>query len=378
MSTLKCLVALGCALTIVMGCQQPLEEASTTANRYLYVSSGLCYSGPGITTFTAATASNLVYKINTATGVRESIIADFSAFPATAGDTPISIVNWDDENLVVFVRNVNAGSLQTLPKLGGDRNIFGTNPAMSTIISTAPKGMIKSSDGGLLMIRTGFIEKINSTGVRQNTPYVNSNLGATCGTANTYLTNMAISSTGRIITANGAASPNNRVISVPAAGASGSCSAGLAAPTAATYATDLVFDKANGKLIVAYAGATTAANVNSIHAYDFDESTGAISNDQVIYDANASPSTYNYLLFGISAMTLDEETNTLYVATAISNATTVVNYAIEKFSYDATKIGTANSEVLTRSGTVPFYNYGIDTKCISSMTVGTDPTEAAD
>lgn len=369
MRLLNKLITLFVLMTLLISCQPVVDDPSSTAPRYLYVSSGLCYSGSGITTFTSTTSSNLIYRIDTATGIRESILADYSAFPASAGDSPVSIIDWDSNNLLVMVRNGTAGRLELLPKIGGTRNSFGTNPAIGTILSTAPQNMAKSSDGGVLMIRTGFIEKINSSGTRQNTPFVNNNLGATCGTANVLYTNISISNTGRIITANAAASPNNRVISLPAAGATGSCSAGLAAPATTTYATAMVLDKTHSKLIVAYAGSTTAANINSIHAYDFNETTGAITNDQVIYDSSAYPATYSYLLFAISAMTLDETTNTLFVATATSNATTVVNYAIEKLSYDATKIGTANSTVLTRSGTTPFYNYGVDTKCISAMSV---------
>jgi hypothetical protein len=182
-----------------------------------------------------------------------------------------------------------------------------------------------------------------------------------------------VTSTGRIVTANAAATPNNRVVSVPAAGASASCAAGLAAPATTTFATAMVYDSTNKKLLVAYAGPTTAAQINSIHAYDFDESTGAISNDQVIYDANLYPATYNYLLFGISAMAFDPDSSTLYVATAISNATTVVNYAIEKLNYNAAQIGVTNSAVLTKTSSVPFYNYGVDTKCISSMVISNEP-----
>ncbi|XGC81196.1 hypothetical protein ACES2L_01715 [Bdellovibrio bacteriovorus] len=382
MGRLKNVLLCGSLLALIASCQPTVEETPASeetpadneiaATKHLYVTTGLCYSGNGITTFTAATASNLILKLNADTGVKEATMADFWAAPAAAGDTPISIMDWDDDNLLVFVRNGATGRLETMPKVGGVRNTFGTTPAMSTIISSNPANMAKSSDGGILMIRTGFIEKVTSSGIRLTTPHVNSNLGATCGTANALLTNIAVSATGRIITANAAASPNNRVISVPAAGATGSCSAGIAAPAATTYATAMVFDKVNSKLIVAYAGPTTAANVNSIHAYDFDEATGNITNDQVIYDAASFPATYSYLLFGISAMTLDEDTNTLYVATAISNATTVVNYAIEKFAYNASKIGSVNAEVLTRSGSVPFYNYGVDTKCISAMSVVTE------
>ncbi|KYG67036.1 hypothetical protein AZI86_08455 [Bdellovibrio bacteriovorus] len=372
MKASKRFVLCGAILVFSVSCQQPVvDNAALTAHKFLYVASGQCYSGNGITTFSNTTSSNLIFTINTETGVRDRIIADFSASPASAGDTPSSIVDWDQDNLLVYVRVGTTARLETLPKKGGTRNSFGTTPALSTFITTAPKSIQKSSDGGALLVRTGFIEKVTASGVRSGTPFVNNALGATCGTANALLTDVVVSATGRVITANGAASPNNRLISVPAAGANGSCAAAMAAPITTTYPVAMVFDKANSKLIVAYAGSATTVNVNSIYAYNFDESTGVISNAQKIYDLSDYPTTYNYLLYGISAMTLDAETNTLYVATAISTATTVVNYAIEKFSYNAAAIGTNNATVLTKSGSLPFYNYGIDTKCISSMVVGT-------
>lgn len=373
MKALKSFVLCGAVAMVSISCEKKLEDASSS--KFLYVASGQCYSGNGITTFTNTTSSNLIFKVNPETGIRDGIVADYFASPAAAGDTPASIIDWDADNLLVYVRNGTTARLETLPKKGGIRNNFGTSPAMSTIITTAPKTIQKSADGGVLMIRTGFIEKVNASGVRNITPYVNNNLGATCGTANTLYTDIAVSATGRIITANAAATPNNRLISVAATGATGSCAAAQAAPATTTFATAMVFDKVHGKLIVAYAGSTTATNINSIYAYDFDENNGAISNGQMIYDAFAYPATYNYLLFGISAMALDTDTNSLYVATAISSATTTVNYAIEKLSYNASAIGTANTTVLTRAGTLPFYNYGVDTKCISSMVLSTAPVQ---
>lgn len=135
-------------------------------------------------------------------------------------------------------------------------------------------------------------------------------------------------------------------------------------PVAAAY------DGVNSKLIVAYAGSATTTDINSIYTYTVNESTNAVSGAQKIYDANLYPATYPYLLYGISEMVFASSTSSLYVATAINTATTVANYAIEKFSYDATKIGSDNTHVLTRSGTTPFYSYGVDTKCISSMVIG--------
>lgn len=376
MSTMKYAASLVVASLVMGACQPKVDdsnsEAAQSLTKYLFVSSGACYSGLGLTTFSTTTSSNVVYKVNLSTGVREALIADYNSSPATPGDSPISIVDWDKHNLAVLVRNGTAGRLELLPKAGGTRGVFGTNPATSTILSTAPQNMAKSSDGGLLMIRTGYIEKVNATGVRQTTPYVSNNLGATCGTANTLLTNIAVSPSGKIITASANATP--KLISVASSGATGSCLAGQA-PTGSSYATAFAYDNTNNKVIVAWSGSTTATDVNSIVVYDYNDTTGAFSNPQKIYDANAYPATYSYLLFGVSAMTYDETDGQVYIATAISTATTAVNYVIEKFTYNPNMLGVDNTKVLVRSGSVPFYNYGLDTKCISAMTVTNDPLD---
>jgi hypothetical protein len=308
------------------------------------------------------------------TGNRDRIIADYNAAPASSGDTPVGMVDWDADNLLVLVANGSSGRIEKVPKTGGDRSNFGLNPGPGTILATTPRGMVKTSDGGLLILRTGFVEKVNTSGIRQGSPWVNNALQATCGAANTFYTSVITSSasSNRIIATHAAASPANRTVSLGAtgAGATSGCAAAQASPQTTTFPVASVFDHTNSKVIIAYAGSAATVDINSIYAYDFNESTGALSNAQKIYDASLYPATYSYFLFGISAMTLDETTNTLYVATAISNATTVANYAIEKFTYDPSQLGTNNALVLTRSGQVPFYNYGVDTKCISQMVVG--------
>lgn len=369
----KFTILLPVIISLSTACQQktPTESdsASTTTGRYLYLATGLCYSGNGITTFSATTASNVVMKLDTTTGQRE-ILADYNSAPASSGDTPVAVVDWDTDNLLVLVQNGTSGRIESLPRKGGNRSNFGLNPGPATVLATTPRGMVKTPDNGLLILRTGFIEKVNASGIRVGAPYVNSSINAACGTTNSFFSSLTVSpNDGRIIATHAAASPANRIISLPSTGLATSCVA-TASPQTTTFPVATAFDKTNNKVFVAFASSTSTVDQNSIAVYDYDSATGNVSNRQVIYDSFLYPATYNYLLFGISAMTYDDTTKTLYVSTAISNAATVVNYAIEKFSYDATKIGTANSTVLTRSGTLPFYNYGIDTKCVSSMVVG--------
>lgn len=372
------MLVIACALSI--SCQKTVEQTadSTSTPIYLYVSSGLCFAASGVTTFSATTSSNLVYRVNTSTGVRDSIIADYNSSPASAGDTPTGIVDWDTNNLLVLVGNGASGRIEYLPKTGGTRSYFGLTPGPATIFSAIPRFFNKTNDGGFFTARSGAIDKMSSSGVRQAGPsasanYVMNNLGATCGTVNTtYTFAVNTGSTQNRIIAGHAFAGTNRLISLPSNGGNTSCTAAQAAPSAGTsWPLAAVFDKTNSKLIVAWGNSATTGpgTTNLIIAYDYNDSTGAFGTANIIYDIGAA-TPYPYTLYNISAMALDSTNNYLYVSTAISTATTVVNYAIEKFSYDATKLGTANSTVLGRVGSAPFYNYGVDTKCISSMVIG--------
>lgn len=376
------LIAIFC-VSSGLGCQpKKIEETTATdasntdSTRYLYVTSGVCQAGAGVTTFSATTSSNLVYRIDLSTGERESIIADYNAPPASAGDSPVGLVEWDADHLAVLVGTGATGRLEVVPKNASARSNFGMTPGPATVFSAIPRFMSKTNDGGLFTIRSAAIDKISSSGVRQPGPsasvtYVTNALGATCGNTNTlYSFALHTSTASNRIIAGHSVAAQNRVISLPSIGASSAtqCVAAQAAPGAGTaWPLAAAFDRTNSKLIVAWGNSATTANTNMIVAYDYNDSTGAFGTANVIYDI--STGTFPYTLFNVSAMTLDESTNTLYVSTAISTATTVVNYAIEKFAYDPTKLGTANGSVLTRSGSAPFYNYGVDTKCISGMMI---------
>lgn len=378
-----CLAIMG---TLIISCGKKEEEvaaengssensSSQSTQRYLYFSSGLCRTGSGVTSFTAATSSNLIVKVNLSTGQREAIVADYSSFPASSGDTPVGLIDWDANNLAVTVGNGTSGRIELVPKNGGTRSNFGLNPGPSTVFSATPRYMGKAADStGFFTIKSGSIDKISNNGIRQSGPsastnYVMNNLGATCGATNT-LYNFAVQSpSGKIISGHAVASAN-RLVSLSSSGASSAtqCLATQAAPGAGTaWPMDAVYDSANNKLIVAWANSATTANSNMIVIYDYDDSTGAFGTSYTVYDAST---TSGYVLFNIASMAYDSTKKILYVATAISTATTVVNYAIEKFSYDPTQIGIDNTKVLTRVGSSPFYSYGIDTKCISSMMIG--------
>lgn len=337
-----------------------VEPVSTAIPKYLYVSTGTCYSGNN-TTFTTATASNQTYRLNLTSGQKELNIADYFSLPANPGDSPVGLVDIDDSTMMILVESASGRRIEKLAKVANPtRTIFSSNTAA---LSAVLKGITKTSDGGYLIAKTSGIEKLTSQGIRMGSPYIGTALGATCGTSNANINNVAVTSSGKIIYTNAAAS-NNRwgVISPNGYSSAADCLAAQAAPDVNSYPVAVQFIPSYNQVIVAYAGNSLNVNLNSIYVYDFNDSTNVISNATKIYDANTYL-TAGYLLYAISAMIYNPDDRTLFVATAVSNATTVVNYSIEKLNYNP------DAKTLTRSSTVPFYSYGVDTKCISSLMI---------
>ncbi|MES3038973.1 MAG: hypothetical protein V4736_13790 [Bdellovibrionota bacterium] len=362
-------------ILVIVGCGPVSEDilSSSAASTYLYVAAGACYSG-GNTTFTNLTASNIVYRINTVNGIRDAVIADYNQSPAQVGDTPVGVVAKDLTYLYVLVENTTSVGSRRIERVerraSGSRSMFSNN---ITALSAQLRGISTLSSGDILLSKSTAIEKLSSANVRITAganPYVNAP-GGTCITSTTLISKVLTLGNGNIVFLHAAAA-QNRIGIISAAGytAAADCKTSQAAPTATAFPVAAAYDATNTTLIVAYAGNTLATDVNSIYAYSVNETTNVISNPQKIYDASLYPVTYPYLLYGISEMTYDSVNRSLYIATAISTVTTVVNYAIEKFTYDFSKIGVSNTTVLTRVGSTPFYPYGIDTKCITSMFVG--------
>lgn len=368
-----CFIAFAALLITSCG-QASLENtAASVSGPYLYVTTGACYSGNGITPFSNTAASNLVYRLNLSTGQKDMLIADYYSSPANPGDSPVSIVDNDSDSVLVLVENTTTVSLRRIEKVEkrsyGSRSTFNGN---TTALSAQLRNMIRLPDNYLLVSKSTAVEKILQTASRLTigaNPWLSLNTPASsCTTSTTLISAVQKLTNGMLVFAH-AGTGNARIGTVSALGYSAAidCKSSQAAPVATAFPTAMAYDALNNVLIVAYSGSTTATDINSIYTYSIDESTGAISNPQKIYDANLFGSTYNYLLFGISAMTLDSSTNTLYVATTVSTSAVAVNYKIEKFTYNPSLIGTNNSSVLQYQGT--FYNYGNDTKCISSMMI---------
>ncbi len=338
-----------------------VESIAVTATKHLYVSTGVCYSGTN-TTFTATTSSNQTYRLSLTSGQKELSIADYFSLPANSGDSPVSIVDVDSTNVMILVENTSGRRIEKVSKANNPiRTIFTNN---TTALSAALKGITKTSDGGYLVAKTTGIEKLTSQGIRMGAPYIGNSLGATCGTTNANINNVAVTPSGKIIFTNAAAS-NNRwgVISANGYTTASDCLGAQTAPDVNAYPVAVQYIASHNQIMVAYAGNSLSVNLNSIYVYDFNDTTNAITNATKIYDSNTYVAA-GYLLYGISAMVYNPDDRALFVATAISNATTVVNYSIEKLVYNP------DAKTLTRALSVPFYSYGVDTKCVSSLMIG--------
>ncbi|MBX9768142.1 MAG: lactonase family protein [Bdellovibrionales bacterium] len=376
------LFALGFWTMIQVGCAQILgnqEEKKTAVvapapDRYLYVASGACYSGGGVTTFTNLTSSNLIYRINTETGRYDGILADYNRSPSNAGDSPVAIVD-DGDYLLGLIENTTTVSLRRIERI--EKKVNGTRATYSgniTALSAQLRAMIRLPDSYLLVSKSTAAEKVKDGSNRllnganpwltlNNPPAVSA-----CTTSILLISSLGVLPGGNLFfTHAGAATNRFGVVAASGYGVAGNCLAAQAAPNANAFPTASVYDTVNNRLIVAYAGSATTVDLNSIYSYAINPATGAISDAQKIYDSSTFGTTYNYLLFGVSAMALDADRNHLYIATAINTATTVVNYKIERFKYNGSKTGVDNPGVLVKDPT--FYDYAVDTKCISSMFV---------
>jgi hypothetical protein len=255
--------------------------------------------------------------------------------------------------------------------MNAPRQAFTQNAAA---LSAVLRNLKRKTNGDLLISKSSAIEYITSSDNRITqgvNPYINAP-ATPCATSTTLIREIEILSNGFIGFIHAGTSQNRFGFVRPSGYAmAGDCTVAQSAPVATAFPTAMIYDAANSKIIVAYAGNATTADINSIYVYNITQTPTSVSigSANKIYDANQFPSVYEYLLYGISSMVLDPETNHIYVSTAVNTSTTVVNFAIEKFLYDPTKLGTANQNVLTRIGS-PFYPKDSDTRCIADMAIG--------
>lgn len=409
-------------LLILSGCANEkdtdLDSSSliSTGQKHLYIASGSCNSGLGITTFTAQNSSRKISKLDLTTG-QLSTFMDLQT-PYVSGQfsndtSPQSLLN-DGANILMLTEDAVAGSerkIYSIPKLSPYNSVvYSQDPlAFTSTAAHKTRGLVKDTDGSLLFSKSVAIEKIGVNALRipqGANPWVNAPAGA-CATSTTGIGGVVLlppysaqSAGGKIIYFHqGATAALNRlgVISPEGYLIAGNCLTGvqinttthtyasnvtgptIAFATAGVNPTAMVFIRTGnapgvvGKLIVSYSAAVATEVSNSVNlnyalvswtVTETSETAVTLTNPVVL-------SRQLDAVFGISAMTYDSDEQALYVATAsqtgVMNQTTAAyGYKVEKFVLDLDQ----NTAELVRPGGSPFMERSPSTRCITSMTIG--------
>ncbi|MBC7741053.1 MAG: hypothetical protein H7061_02570 [Bdellovibrionaceae bacterium] len=404
----------------ISGCKKSTEEASLVPAKTLYVASGTCFSGNGITTFAGTASSRAVTKWNGNSGRFSDVLTDMNfSNTVSAATTPQAMI---DLGSSILLLTENAATMS-------DRKIFKidkSNPtnyqfyasdatAFTPIAAHITRSMALDADGGMLFSKSIAAERLNTIGVRVvkggTNPWINPALATgNCFTAAAtqiqqiaMMTPFTSTTQGKMIYIHtGVTAAVNRIGIIQRTGLTSGTAAdcagtnpaggttavahtnapgligpvGLAAtgasPTSMVYIPTPSSAPAVGKLIVSYSGSTTAATDNATNfnygivmwtVNETSDTVATLTSPIILYRDES-------IVWAPSAMAYDATTNSLYVAVGGSpgyiNLTTLSNgYNIEKFTLDLT------TPLLTRvaPNNQPFIIGNAYTKCISHMII---------
>jgi hypothetical protein len=314
-------------------------------SRYLYVSSGACYGGGVIT----STGLGVISRYDPKTGVRTG--PGIQYYSQSLNDQPAGIINYNPDYLMVLVENAAGRRIDLASKYNnGQINVFSQN---ATILATQLRGLSASADGSFFVSRATAIEKVAANKQRITSsgiiPYINAP-AAPCATSTTNMTATVELPGGKLFYTHGAATPNNRVGLISAAGyiAAPNCLASQALPITTALPTAAI-RHSSGFVLVAYG--STISGSNGIYAYTVDENANTISAPIVAY---SNPSVIN----GPSAMVEDPTTGIVYVANSTSGSE-----SIEAFTVDS------NTGVMTRTTNQSLVSTEPYVRCVSGLVV---------
>ncbi len=409
------------AMALAVGCSKSSTDASVAAPKTLYVASGLCYSGSGITTYTQTTASRVVSKWSTASGLSTGTFTDLNvASNVSVNTVPQSLIDRGDSILMLTENSVTTGDRKIFKIMKNNPGIYITyanDPAAFTPAATnITRSMALDSDGGLIFSKSVAAEKVTSIGARVAKGGVNPwiNPAAATGTCfsavATFISSVGIltpftnANQGKLVYlhAGATAAVNNIGIvqrsgltSATAADCAGSTPAGGlstvahtnapnvlgpltfaatgASPTSMVYIPTPAPAVTSGKLLVTYSSSINTQFDNNTNfnygvvMWDVTETsdTAATVNNPVILWRDES------VVWAPSAITYDASTSSVYVAVggAISNMNQTTNnygYNVEKFTLDMV----APSLTRVSINNQPFISGNSQTKCISNLAIG--------
>lgn len=394
-------------------CVKKVEEQSINPGASkLYVATGSCNSGTGLTTYTT-TATRTVEEFAIEDASHTATLLDYNTSGTFVTAThPKSVV---DNGNTLFILNENATTTAERKVISVPKSAplsFTNHYSNPTVLNGIVLSLFKDEEGSLLISKSTAIEKISASPIRLPAganPWVNAP-GGTCATATTNISNVlslpkyAGTATGKVVfTHQGATAALNRIGIVSHTGyfAAVDCLSGVqisavthtkasnltpgtvafnasgTSPTAAVF-----IPHANGtitgKLLVSYSNGQTSNNAagtynlnHGLVMWDVDETSATaatLSNPVVVFDDST-------VLFGISALAYDPLSGYVYVATAgepgvVNQTTNGYGYNVERFlvEFDSS----THAPTLTRMPVAgkPFIKGGANTKCISSLALG--------
>ncbi|MEQ1665134.1 MAG: hypothetical protein ABL927_07135 [Bdellovibrionales bacterium] len=312
------------------------------SKKHLYVVSGACYGG-GVTT--SAGPANTIAKFSLTTGALENVIIDYNLL--APGDSPVAIYEYDAENILVLVENAGG---RRIDKVRKDGTGYSTHLVNATALSAAMRSILFLSDFSILVSKSSAIEKFNAAKARVTqgaNPFINAP-AAPCATSTTLISSVIAHSSGKIIYTHAAATPNNKIGVISSSGyaAGADCLNGTAAPNTTALPTRALIHS-TGKLLVSY-GSTTASS-NFIYSYDFNGTSGAVTNPVAVFNDNS-------IVNGPSSMAENTDNGDVFVANVSSAFNT-----IERFHF--------SSNLLTRAFGNTFIPYGVYTRCVADLKV---------
>jgi hypothetical protein len=410
---------------VATGCTpKATEEASVVAGKKLWVTSGQCYSGSGITAYAQTASGNAVSSYDSVSGAFNGVTLKMDAVsPIDVNTTPVDIINRTDDVLVLTEnasQQINRRVLK-VPKLAPTTytSFISDGDAFSSAATNIVKAMaLDSTDGSIQFSKSLFGEKVTAGNVR-----------VVKGGANPWINPAAITGTcfpaipaapgivdigliapftagldGKTIMLHGGATAaTNRILAVQRTGLTSATAADCAGVTAGGLSTVVHTNGPGlaGPVAFNAAGASptamviiptsTATAYKMIVAYStpiatlFDNNT-TFNTGLVMWDLTEGSDTAvtftnpviiyrnTNIVWAPSALAFDSTDNTLYVAVGgapgvVNQTTSNYGYNIEKFTVDIAAVAPAT--VLTRVHTdnKPFFIGNENTRCISGLAI---------
>lgn len=340
--TVKTLAGAVAALLALTGCEKKKEEPVASGEPVwdVYVASGTTYGGLGVT---MAAPAQTIARYDSHGNFR-AVLRDYTS---SAGDTPVSILDYDPQNIIALVENTASRRVELIKKDGTGYTTLFTGAGLSAVL----RSMRYDENGALLIARSSATEKYTVNGVRVTmgaAAFVNAPAGA-CATATSNMNGVAVGPEGQILISHAftAASTNNKVMMISKTGyaSAADCVAVVTPPTTAYFPTSLLMHS-SGHLLIGYGNNTGA--IHQIYSVPVNSNTFGTP-VKAFEDIS--------VLQGISNIAELPDGDILVASAAAAFNT------IERFSFDP-QTGT-----LTRKGSRPTFLPSIFTRSISSVLV---------